>query len=63
VRRTPCCRAYLMLCVLRRWLPDRELVVVGDRPCATRPDIGTLSWTLYKVGSAGDARLGVFQAE
>ena len=24
-----------MLCVLRRWLPDRELVVVGDRTYAT----------------------------
>ena len=24
-----------MLCMLRRWLPDRELVVVGDRTYAT----------------------------
>ena len=24
-----------MLCLLRRWLPDRELVVVGDRTYAT----------------------------
>ena len=39
-----------MLCVLRRWLPDRELVVVGDQAYATlRLRAACQRWALVAV--------------